>query len=55
MRIVLDAMGGDYAPKNTISGAILALKAYPKITKLFLTFLGAVLSRCLVFTYKIMI
>ena len=31
MRIALDAMGGDYAPKNTVEGAVLALKAYPRI------------------------
>ena len=31
MRIALDAMGGDYAPKNTIEGAVLALKEYPYI------------------------
>ncbi|HLB34551.1 MAG: phosphate acyltransferase PlsX [Verrucomicrobia bacterium RIFCSPHIGHO2_12_FULL_41_10] len=37
MRIVLDAMGGDYAPANTVAGAVLALQAYPKITRLFLT------------------
>jgi glycerol-3-phosphate acyltransferase PlsX len=37
MRIVLDAMGGDYAPVNTVEGAVLALQAYPKITRLFLT------------------
>jgi Fatty acid synthesis protein len=36
MRIALDAMGGDYAPKNTIEGAVLALKEYPYIEKLFL-------------------
>ena len=24
MRIALDAMGGDYAPKNTVEGAVLA-------------------------------
>src|SRR5258708_15818049 len=34
MRIALDAMGGDYAPKNTIEGAALALKALPEIEKL---------------------
>ncbi len=28
MRIALDAMGGDYAPKNAIEGAVLALKEY---------------------------
>ena len=36
MRIALDAMGGDCAPKNTIEGAVLALKEYPYIEKLFL-------------------
>ena len=36
MRIALDAMGGDYAPKNTIEGAVLALREYPFIEKLFL-------------------
>ena len=36
MRIALDAMGGDYAPKSTIEGAVLALKEYTYIEKLFL-------------------
>lgn len=36
MKIALDAMGGDYAPENTIEGAALALREYPDITKLFL-------------------
>src|SRR5260370_38445772 len=36
MRIALDAMGGDYAPKNTIEGAVLALKEYSYIEKLYL-------------------
>jgi len=36
MKIALDAMGGDFAPKNTIEGAVLALREFPKITKLFL-------------------
>jgi glycerol-3-phosphate acyltransferase PlsX len=36
MRIALDAMGGDYAPKNTVEGAVLALKEYSYIEKLFL-------------------
>ena len=36
MRIALDAMGGDYAPKNIVEGAVLALKEYPYIEKLFL-------------------
>ena len=37
MRIALDAMGGDYAPKNTVAGAVMALKEYPQVTRLFLT------------------
>ena len=37
MRIALDAKGGDYAPKNTVAGAVMALREYPRITKLFLT------------------
>jgi glycerol-3-phosphate acyltransferase PlsX len=37
MRIALDAMGGDYAPRNTVAGAVMALKEYAKIRKLFLT------------------
>jgi phosphate acyltransferase len=36
MRIALDAMGGDYAPKNTIEGAVLALREYAYLEKLFL-------------------
>jgi glycerol-3-phosphate acyltransferase PlsX len=36
MRIALDAMGGDYAPKNTIEGTVLALKELPQIEKLVL-------------------
>jgi len=36
MKIALDAMGGDFAPKNEVSGAILALREYPHIEKLFL-------------------
>lgn len=31
MRIALDVMGGDFAPRNTIEGAILAAKAYPDV------------------------
>ncbi|MCU0431602.1 MAG: phosphate acyltransferase PlsX [Cytophagaceae bacterium] len=30
MKIALDAMGGDFAPKATIEGAILAAKSFPK-------------------------
>ena len=37
MRIALDAMGGDYAPRNTIAGAVMALREYPKVERLFLT------------------
>ncbi len=37
MRIALDAMGGDYAPQNTVAGAVMALREYAKITRLFLT------------------
>ncbi len=36
MKIALDAMGGDFAPKNEVAGAIQALQAYPEIEKLFL-------------------
>jgi phosphate acyltransferase len=36
MKIALDAMGGDFAPKNTVAGAVEALRIYKKITKLFL-------------------
>jgi glycerol-3-phosphate acyltransferase PlsX len=49
MRIALDAMGGDFAPKNNVEGAVLALKEYPHIEKLFLvgdaTAVGAELKR----------
>ena len=37
MKIALDAMGGDYAPQNIVAGAVLALREYPVIEKLFLT------------------
>jgi phosphate acyltransferase len=36
MRIALDAMGGDYAPRNTVEGAVLALNEYPLLEKLYL-------------------
>jgi phosphate acyltransferase len=36
MRIALDAMGGDYAPRNIIEGAALGLQEFPDIEKLFL-------------------
>ena len=32
MRIALDAMGGDYAPRNTVAGAVMALKEFPRIS-----------------------
>ncbi len=37
MKIALDAMGGDYAPRNIVAGAVDALREYPHISKLFLT------------------
>ena len=36
MRVALDAMGGDFAPRNTVEGAVLALKAHAHLSKLFL-------------------
>jgi len=36
MRIALDAMGGDFGPPNLVGGAVLALREYPQIDKLFL-------------------
>jgi glycerol-3-phosphate acyltransferase PlsX len=36
MKIALDAMGGDFGPPNTVPGAVMALREYPHITKLFL-------------------
>jgi glycerol-3-phosphate acyltransferase PlsX len=36
MKIALDAMGGDFGPPNIVGGAVMALKEYPHITKLFL-------------------
>ncbi|MEO8205922.1 MAG: phosphate acyltransferase PlsX [Chthoniobacterales bacterium] len=37
MRVVLDAMGGDFAPKNAVAGAVMALREYPHLSKLYLT------------------
>ena len=37
MKIALDAMGGDYAPENTVHGAVLALREYAHISRLHLT------------------
>ena len=36
MRIGIDIMGGDYAPKKTLQGTILALKELPKNTTIVL-------------------
>ena len=37
MKIVLDAMGGDVAPKNPVGGLKLALESLPQIEKFYLT------------------
>src|SRR5256886_15329676 len=36
MKIALDAMGGDFGPPNIVGGAVMALKEYSHIEKLFL-------------------
>ena len=36
MKIALDAMGGDFGPPNIVGGAVMALKEYPRISRLFL-------------------
>ena len=36
MKIALDAMGGDFGPRNLVGGAVLALRKYRRIGKLFL-------------------
>ncbi len=36
MRVALDAMGGDEAPKEIVKGALLAIDLYPKLDKIFL-------------------
>ena len=36
MKIALDAMGGDFGPPNLVGGAVMALRDYPQIDKLFL-------------------
>lgn len=36
MKIALDVMGGDYAPRSTVEGAVLAAQANPQIEKLYL-------------------
>lgn len=44
MKIALDAMGGDHAPKNPIAGLKLALDALPHVQKFFITGLPEVLE-----------
>src|SRR5947208_1935366 len=36
MKIALDAMGGDFGPPNLVGGAVMALRDYHQISKLFL-------------------
>jgi glycerol-3-phosphate acyltransferase PlsX len=36
MRIAVDAMGGDFAPRNTVAGALAALTGNSHISRLFL-------------------
>ncbi len=36
MKIALDAMGGDFGPPNLVAGAVMALREYSKIKKLYL-------------------
>jgi phosphate acyltransferase len=36
MKIALDAMGGDFGPPNIVGGAVMALREYPHIKKLYL-------------------
>lgn len=36
MNIALDAMGGDFGPPNLVAGAVMALREYPHIDKLYL-------------------
>ena len=36
MKIALDAMGGDFGPPNIVSGAVMALREYSHLEKLFL-------------------
>ena len=50
MRIAVDAMGGDYAPREVVSGAVKAARELPNITDLFLvgdeSAIKAELARC---------
>lgn len=36
MRVAVDAMGGDFAPREVVAGAAMAARAYPRIHRLFL-------------------
>src|SRR5215216_3782950 len=36
MKIALDAMGGDFGPPNLVAGAVMALRDYTQINKLYL-------------------
>ena len=36
MKIALDAMGGDFGPPNIVGGAVMALREYNRITRLYL-------------------
>src|SRR5436190_23092837 len=36
MKIALDAMGGDFGPPNLAAGAVIALREYRQINKLYL-------------------
>src|SRR5213595_376060 len=36
MKIALDAMGGDFGPPNLVAGAVMALREYRQINKLYL-------------------
>src|SRR5437879_6005246 len=36
MKIALDAMGGDFGPPSLVGGAVMALREYQHINKLFL-------------------
>src|ERR1700746_850998 len=36
MKIALDAMGGDFGPPNLVAGAVMALREYHQINKLYL-------------------
>ena len=36
MRIALDAMGGDYAPREVVRGAVEAVAGLPEISRIFL-------------------